>query len=578
MFYDPKLYTYSKDSNRDLEDCTELFIERIRQYAGKEGFGGIGWIIGQVGAGKSALLCTLIDLFLNHGYELRNVALYQAPSNLLNTIQKAVPGFLKNKFRIVERLSEVQPYDIFALDEGYLTANAMNYLKQNEQNFINSLVTLRHSGVVSILGSQDDGILRKYRTKAQFKFYKSLTDGYIEETPKDKFAKKHHELLTTLKPRYTLFRISHTWFTTRYPILRTGILDMPLKNYCPWFNDDISRNFEGESFDALLRRTRKIKLRAEKVIRLLASKFGKKITIGVAKGYLWDNHEKLYLEFKDEIPNLVNTIKSRFKLNQIEKLKYGGDDPDSDPDPDLSSGSVADPDKSSQEDRILNAARSIRIPECNKQLSFPDFLLQFYKLNLNVHKDVLQNEYEALIIFDWANGLSQADIRANRGGSPNNVNKIVKKYRSGVDLKNDQLRVCYALEHYVAEITHGIRQGGNSEPDIIYFENMNPLGPGEVKIVQTNSNKIKFYIYSRNPNHHTLNPSFKFCLEHNIPSFPLFYYWPKWGQKVMLIPIELPDPLNIDKDYTMIVDRKDYDEYMLNFETFNKFTYFYAPR
>lgn len=519
--------------------------------------------IGQMGGGKTVLLCTLINLLLTFGYEERNVALYQAPKSLLKAIQKAVPDHLKSKFRIIERLHEIQPFDIFAMDEGILTANALEALTKNAQYFIESLIAARQMSVLSLLNTQDDGILRKYRTKAQFKFYKSLTDGYIEETFTDKFARKHQEILATLDPKYTLFRISHPWFSTKYPRIRTGYLYLPLRKYCPWFNDEISRYFEGENFDSALRKTRRIKERAESVIQLLASKFESKITIEVARGFLWDNYPMLLNEFEGHLKYIVNAIKSRYKLNQLERLKYSGDGDANDDEFDESeSATVA---------RVLN----VYIPEMTRTTSFPDFLINFYRINLK-HLSAAEREYHSLIMFDWANGLSQADIRENRGGSPATINTIIKKYRSGEKLVNDHFRIAFILEYYIALFTDARRLGGNHEPDLMYYQNFNALGPGEVKLVQTKSNRVRFYIYSRNSNHHALNPSFEYCLNHGLKRFPLFYYWPKWGQIPMMIPVMLPEG-GSQYEYSFFVEKQDYEEYSLNFLTFNKFTFFLSP-
>ena len=140
-------------------------------------------------------------------------------------------------------------------------------------------------------------------------------------------------------------------------------------------------------------------------------------------------------------------------------------------------------------------------------------------------------------------------------------------------LINDQLRVAFALEHYVAHITSGIRHGGSSEPDLVYYEALKPIGPGEVKITQTKSNKIRFYIYSKNDNHHSLNPSFKFCRKNQMKRFPLYYYWPKWGQQVMMIPVIMPDYQNNSIEYSFLVEKENYQEYVKNFVEFNKFIF-----
>jgi len=557
-YIDPKAYYSNFHKNDTLYDYTKIFVKAIKTLSKRPGFGGIAWITGTAGSGKSVLMCIIDNLLLQGSPEKRNIAFYQAPDSLLKAVKNAVPRFMREKFRIIDRLSEIETFDVMNLDEGYLAADAKDYLKKNERNFIKSLTTLRHKSVITILNSLDDGILRGYRTKAQLRFYKQLTDGYIEENPKDRFAKLHAEAITSLEPHETIYRITQPHLLKFG--LRKGALVMPLKKYCPWYNDQISRSFEGENFDALLRETERIKERAEPLIKLLSSVFGPKITVSDAIGYLWDNHPSLLLEFEDQLKYIVSAIKTRYKLAKLNKKKYQRIEKLRD-----------------DFDKKEEIYQKIQLPEINKETKFPEFLLQFYRLNLKTYEDA-EKEYHALIMHDWANGLSQADIREQRGGAPNTINAIIKKYRSGANLLNDQLRVSYALEHYIARLTDGVRLGGKGEPDILYYENMKELGPGEVKLVQTRSNRIRFYLYSKNPNHHSLNASFKYCLEKGLERFPLFYYWPKWGIIPMLIYVQMPDQGTPALEYSIWVEKEKYEEYVMNFKLFNKFTFFYRSR
>ncbi len=179
-------------------------------------------------------------------------------------------------------------------------------------------------------------------------------------------------------------------------------------------------------------------------------------------------------------------------------------------------------------------------------------------------------------MYDWVSGLSQREIRDNNGGSLTTINKIIKKYRSGDKLVNDNLRTCFVLEHFIAEKTNGKRLGGKSVPDLMYHENYKELGPGEVKLIIPGHGKkfVKFYVYSKDPNHHSLNPSFIYCLNKKVKRFPLFYFWPKWGDSPIMIPISLS---NHKSSISFLIEIGDYDEYLLNFKTFNKFTFFYSP-
>ena len=296
---------YSKD---ELFDYTTEFLQHLKYLSNKDGFGAIIWIIGTTGSGKSALMCELDDILLKHSFPKRNVAFYQAPENLLREVKKAVPSVLRDKFRIIDKLTEVNKFDILNVDEGILSADAKNALTKDSTNFIASLTTLRHNSVIIILNSLDNGILRGYRLKAQFRFYKLLTEGYMDEV-NDKFAKRHRNNITNLFPEQTIFSISHIDFLKAK--LRKGVLTLPMKKYCTWYNEKISRSFEGEDFDARMRRLVKKKLSFEEVIVLLIRKFGGSLSIKLARGFLLDQYIETFREFEMDLKNIVEVAQFR---------------------------------------------------------------------------------------------------------------------------------------------------------------------------------------------------------------------------------------------------------------------------
>ncbi|MHA1327368.1 MAG: hypothetical protein ACTSRH_08605 [Promethearchaeota archaeon] len=497
----------------ELLDYTDLFVATLKKLAPKDGFGGINWTIGTAGAGKSALMCILFNLLLTFS-EKRNVALYQAPSNLLKEIQRAIPRdkLDKDRFRIVERLSEVQKFDILGLDEGYLSADAKDFLTRKSRNFIQSLTTLRHQSVISILNSLDNGILRGYRLKAQFRFYKLLPDGYIDEI-NDRFAKRYGDVITNLLPEQTIFQITHVDFLRRG--IRRGALVMKLKDFCSWYNDRISRNFEGEDFDAAMRKLRKKKERMEEVIKLLIDTFGKDVTPRLAKGFLFDQHEILFNEFQDDIDNIVNVVKSRIYF-QEKKLEIA----------------------------LENERKKINIPEIIEKSEIDDACANFFKAYY--FKNLPFDQYKKTfldIIYLWILGFSQRKIAYETGYSLTTVNHLLQKYNSGLGLNSDLLRTKTVYEFWIARATGGKRGGGQSEPDIWYFNKENKIiGCGECKLIDDVSTTLTFYLQSlgnRKNKKITLQPAFEYCKENGIKCFPLFLRNPKWANADLIIPIRV---------------------------------------
>jgi hypothetical protein len=514
LYYDSKNYVNrrSKDPDKKLEDCTDSFIDVIKKRAIKPDFGGIIWIIGIAGAGKSALMCILCNLFLLHGYEKRNIALYQAPDKLLEEIQKAVPANLKNKFRIIESLSEVNPFDILCIDEGCLSADAKDALIKESKNFIASITTLRHSGVFTIMNSLDNGILRSYRLKAQFRFYKLLSDGYIDEV-NDRFAKRHGDTITELEAQETIFQITHINFLKKK--IRRGALVLTLKDYCPWYNDKISRSFEGEDFDALMRKLRKKKEKMEAIIKLLIEKFGTDLTKDKAEGFLFDEHLEIFRVFEADLKNIVKIAKYRMWKLQKER-----------------------------DDSYNNETTELSIPQIITNKDSDEACAEFFKAYY--YNNIPFNKHKASflsIVPDWITGLSQRNIAYETGIGLSTVNNLLQKYNKGEGLDSDLLRTKTVYEFWIAHATGGQRDGRQSKPDTWYYdENDEIIGCAEEKLIDDVCTTLTFYLQTlgnKKNKKMTLEPAYTYCVNNNIQYFPLFLRNPKWANADLLIIVDV---------------------------------------
>ena len=530
----------------ELFDLTDEFIKMIKIFANKPGFGGIFWIIGTFGAGKSALLCILCNFFLKYGYEKRNIAFYQAPQQLLKAIQKVVPKEYKHKFRIVEQLSEVKPFDILCIDEGYLSADAKQALEKDSSNFIASLTTLRHSSIFTILNSPDDGILRGYRLKAQFRLYKLLPDGYIDEV-NDRFAKRYGDIITNLRETQTIFQITHIDFLKQG--IRRGALILPLKKYCSWYNEQISRSFEGEDFDAYMRKLRKKKARMEAIVQLLIDEFGADLNRRRAEGFLFDEHIEIFREFESDIGNIVKVALYRLYIRQ------------KDEDMDYNSHSY-----------------ELEVPEIITETSEEDttcanFFRAYYFKNMpfDKYKKVFLD-----IIYLWILGFSQRKISFETGYGLGTVNKLLQQYNSGEGLSSDLLRIKTVYEFWVAIATRGRREGGKSKPDQFYYnDNENPeiIGYGECKLIDDLSSSITFYqqaLGNKTSKKLLLEPSYNYCKESDIRFYPFFLRNPKWGNFDLVIPVE------VDGDNKITVSKANIKYYILpeRIQSFNALDFF----
>ena len=428
----------------ELLDYTSKFLELLKRLSGKDGFGAIIWIVGTAGAGKSALMCILDDILLKNSYPKRNVAFYKAPKNLLKEVRKAVPSLLRDKFRNITKLSEVKKFDILNIDEGYLTADAKNALTKDSTNFIASLTTLRHNSVIIILNSLDNGILRGYRTKAQIRFYKLLPEGYLNET-NDKFAKKHRDSITTLLQEHTIFSISHIDFLKKD--IKKGVLILPLKKYCWWYNEKISRSFEGEDFDARMRRLVKKKKEMESVIELLMREFGRELTVKKAKGFLFNEYLEIFREFEADINIIVdvaNYITWKNQRQQEEEIREEMIEQTNDSNLVIYDGLFSN-DFSYTEDQIFDLIRK------NEKWR-------------NIERNIS-------IFQEGEEGKKQQEIAVKYDRSYNRVSEIIKEVRGAVNYWKGILFENFVVKKLNQSGLFGkvIKEGGKGEADILAY-------------------------------------------------------------------------------------------------------------
>ena len=514
MYYNKEefnLGNYIQDKEEPIEnellDYSTLFLETIKKLSGKKGFGAIIWIVGTTGSGKSTLMCELDDILLKYSFPKRNVAFYQAPENLLKEVKKAVPSTLRNKFRIIDKLTEVNKFDILNVDEGILSADAKNALTKDSVNFIGSLTTLRHNSVIIILNSLDNGILRGYRLKAQFRFYKLLTEGYMDEV-NDKFAKRHRDNITNLFPEQTIFSISHIDFLKAK--LRKGVLTLPMKKYCTWYNEKISRSFEGEDFDARMRRLVKKKLDIEDVILLLIRKFGGNLTIKLARGFLFDKYIETFRVFESDMKNIVEVAQFRmFESRQEQEQEV-------------------------QEEIIEQLSVNTRY--YNISLEFADYV-----------RDKLEIESESIIGYELCRGKTYEQIvHDNPEFTMYNVKKIAKKLKMKADGKS---RLCYLFEDWHAlrilnvpedQLTKAVSHG-RLRPDNIWN--------GEIYSLKFSlKDKLKTFSYSISAD---LNPEFKMAVK-NSTTFRLVYFNPTWLKRYQ-IGFLTSEPINPNMNIVRVV-------------------------
>jgi len=543
-------------SQDELFDDTDRFIKFIQAKKGASDFGGIMWTVGGAGSGKTCLMCTFQNIFLLSDPE-RNVSFYKAPESILTAIKLSAPKKIYNRIRIIDKLGEVEPLDIFSMDEGYLTASAKEALQKDKSNFEKSITTLRHKGVFTILNSLDDGILKGYRKKAQFQFFKLLTHGFIDET-NIKFLRKHEDIVTALFPEQTLFRTSHHMFITAG--MTQGILDLHKSEFCPWYSDEISRSFEGECFDANYRDELRRAEKREEVIKWIMENFGPRLAqskiADLIEGTLYDEQNDLWYEFKNDLTLMRKIAYSRQdKLTDLEKKR----------------------------NKILKDSETIfEIPalEANKEteLRCAEFFREYYEINLPKYLDMNNQINKKLpeIFYLWVSSHSQKnEIQPEVKLSINTINENIQRYVTGScknkPLPHDDLRLCYCYEHYIASETGGVRDGRKSVPDILFHDDEGKIiGPGECKLFYEKPKSVSYYIDE------DLKPSHEYCLDNNIRYFPLFFRNPIkwWGNYDLMIPVDCNPPKSTRFPNRITITTAMINEGYLRFQNFDKLEFF----
>jgi hypothetical protein len=240
----------AKDSIR--HNYTVEFIRFLEVNNNTPDFSFILLTMGAGGSGKTAIAFMMSHILLKVDPK-RHVLLYRVPESLVPSIHESLKANSLEewcpRFRRIENLREVDVNAILIIDEGVLNANAKEALMKEMVDFEQDLSFSRHKRVICLMNSVDDGVLLGFRKKAHIMIYKQLTKGFVDNVRNDRFVKVHAYDLTKLAVNEAIVYSTYKYFNNRI-----GKLKLDLKNYCPWYNDKISRNMANETFSAQFNR------------------------------------------------------------------------------------------------------------------------------------------------------------------------------------------------------------------------------------------------------------------------------------------------------------------------------------
>ena len=489
---------------------------------------GIG-ILADRNWGKTCMEFEILVLLLI-GNNKRKVKFYKAPENLLIEIKKAgFPPSLTKRFEIIEDIWDVEKNDILAIDEAGIVLDGKEALTKHQREFIKGLTYARHHHSPVIWCTVHPGVSKNLHVLTEIKIFRHMGWGYVKALieSKERFANKYSYILQHLPIEKSLFRANYKYFRdSKNNIIYEGGLVMPKDKFCPWYTQGISENMGNESMATERYKDMIQKLNLENIVNQVLDYYGDDLKKGCRNALIhgWFQRHK-----PEEYQKYINSIKD-IGYQALNKLF----------------------EKRLQQHNPIN--ERIYIPEISVSMEsgFIEFLEKFYVENLPSivqinRKTKYPKEKIIDVLIQWASGLGQRNIEVSSNNRGKRiplkiVGDILKVFRDGNGVIQNDLRLYNSYEHWIANTTGGNVYSGIGNPDIL-FEISGKVFPGECKLYDDISVSIAMDKSKK------LKPSLDFCKENDLPLFPLFYRNVKWGDIDYLFEVFVdgPDIVNIKK-------------------------------
>jgi len=471
-------------------------------------------IFGNRGGGKTCLAFEIHTMLLSGDQEphyidgekfYRNVAIFRAPDRLLEEIKKSFPAKLASRFRIIDDIYDAKPFEIIYIDEAAQIFDGKLALKKENREIMGGFTYARHNRIPVIYCTVKPKVLQDLKIMTEIFIYKRLSKRFIRAFQKegDDFVKEHEDTLLRLKIDRALIDSDYKYFPG------SGGLAMPKKKYCPFYTEGISTNMRGQNLAHERSQEMEIKEAMEPLIQEIIKRYGPELKKGhsskLVRGWLLNEKPLIAETFKDSINDIVA------RAFQIWHDKH-------------------------QEDDIKHVTLSeIKVPnliEIDETTSgFYNFLEDFYMENLSSHvaitsRTTIEKEKIIEVLLQWAEGIGIRDITVSLDKHKTipqiTVQKIIKIFNNGEGVVQNDLRLFSCYEHWIAWRTGAKVFSGLGNPDLI-FQMLRREFPGECKLYNNVQKNIAM------DKRELLKPSLKFCIENNIPNYPVFFRNTKWG-------------------------------------------------
>jgi hypothetical protein len=488
--------------------------------------------------GKSTLANMIGYEILKSNPEKRILAYWTTSDELVPTHVKAAPAEFKDKIVRVKKLNDIKNWFVVIVDEGVDIFDAKEALKIEKRKAGKALTILGHKSIIIIVCSvRGKGVFQALREDADVRIYKRMNEQQID-IEDNAFVKKNADVLLNLDKTQAL--ISSNMLTFQ----KNGGLKMNLKDYCPWlldFDEKISLNMRDEALDTEDTQEKRTIDICKEIAEMALKKYGPKRflkpkAINLLRAWIRQYHPE-YLNLE----KYANWILDHLIL-------------------------LAEEAKGKEQEAQITEA--IKIPELSAEEdnTCATFFRDYYEQN-GVDKEFQDVIYQMI---SKALGVRETERYYNGKIKYNRIQSLITRYQSGKSLPNPNLRLSAVFEEYIAKRTGGTRGGGVGEPDIFYHDskgNMILVGACKFYVVHT-GNSQEFFQEFKGKHNGKLNAEYKYCVEHGLKTYVLFFRIVNWGNYDFCIPITTSDPNKISSC------RDNLEEYTNNFMFFSPGDYF----
>ena len=314
---DPSLYMKTKEII-ELDDISEEYVTFLESDKKKKKNSFIIWAIAGRDWGKTALTFNEINILLEDNPK-RFVQFLKTPLQLIENIKDACPEGLKDRFEVIYKTRDIKKNAILVIDEGLIGLNAKEALKIEMRNLGKFLSKSRHPNIIVLINSVNLNILSEFRDMIDIVIYKHCASTFIKNNRgRDPFLEEYSEIITKLREWEGIVDSYYKWFE------KFGMISLQYEDWCPWFNDKISRYQKETSSDVAFDESNRIITNNKKIAKQIINEIGrlyyKKGGFGLFGTWLSDMHPDIYYDNQTQLKKIFNFYKYFLEEDEQNKI------------------------------------------------------------------------------------------------------------------------------------------------------------------------------------------------------------------------------------------------------------------